>query len=97
MALHLTFERALRRLRTADPSLPCPPRRRSRAQDLPPAEQYRRATATAAKSLLGGTALVVLFSEPMVGVLSEIARRSGVAPFYVAFVLAPIAVRAARM
>jgi len=52
--------------------------------------------ATAGKKLLGGTALVVLFSEPMVGVLSEIAARSGVAPFYVAFILAPVAVRACR-
>jgi hypothetical protein len=40
-----------------------------------------------------GTALVVAFSDPMVGVMSEMAHRTGVPAFYVAFVLAPVAVR----
>ena len=37
-----------------------------------------------------GTALVLLFSDPMVDVLSEMANRIGIPPFYVAFVLAPL-------
>jgi len=66
-------------------------------RDLPPEEQYRRAKWAAAKMLLGGTALVVGFSDPMVGVLSEIAVRTSVPPFYVAFILAPMASNGAEV
>ena len=37
-----------------------------------------------------GTVLVVLFSDPMVAVLSDLAARMGVPPFYIAFILAPL-------
>ena len=37
-----------------------------------------------------GTLLVLFFSDPMVDVLSSVADRIGVSPFYVAFVLAPV-------
>lgn len=38
-----------------------------------------------------GTGLIILFSDPMVDVLSNVGARTGVAPFYIAFVLAPLA------
>ncbi len=37
-----------------------------------------------------GTFIVLLFSDPMVDVLSDIGTRMHVPPFYVAFVLAPM-------
>eukprot|EP01065_Artemidia_motanka_P033595 TRINITY_DN405_c6_g1_i1.p1 TRINITY_DN405_c6_g1~~TRINITY_DN405_c6_g1_i1.p1 ORF type:complete len:617 (+),score=218.20 TRINITY_DN405_c6_g1_i1:94-1851(+) len=47
--------------------------------------------------MLGGTALVLLFSDPMVDVLAGIGTFIGVPPFYVAFVLAPLASNAAEL
>jgi Ca2+/H+ antiporter len=38
-----------------------------------------------------GTALVVIFSDPMVAVLSELGVRTNIPSFYVSFVLAPLA------
>jgi Ca2+/Na+ antiporter len=38
-----------------------------------------------------GTGLVILLSDPMVDVLSNIGARTGVPPFYIAFVFAPLA------
>eukprot|EP00667_Euglena_gracilis_P026145 EG_transcript_31207 len=38
-----------------------------------------------------GTLLVLLFSDPMVDVLSEFGNRIHVPPFYVSFILAPLA------
>ena len=38
-----------------------------------------------------GTAIVLLFSDPMVDVFSSIGTRLGVPSFYVAFILAPLA------
>jgi hypothetical protein len=47
--------------------------------------------------MLLGTCLVLLFSDPMVGVLSELGNRMGVKPFYIAFVLAPLASNASEL
>jgi len=44
-----------------------------------------------------GTMLVLLFSDPMVDVLSEWGKRTGVPPFYVSFVLAPFASNASEL
>jgi len=44
-----------------------------------------------------GTFVVLFFSDPMVGVLSELGVRTGVPPFYVAFVLAPLASNASEV
>jgi len=44
-----------------------------------------------------GTAVVLLFSDPMVSVLNELGVRSNIEPFYVAFVLAPIASNASEL
>lgn len=44
-----------------------------------------------------GTATVLLFSDPMVDVLSELGAVLGIAPFYVSFVLAPLASNASEL
>jgi len=44
-----------------------------------------------------GTAIVLLFSDPMVDVMSEIGNRTGIPPFFVAFVLAPVASNASEL
>lgn len=44
-----------------------------------------------------GTFLVLLFSDPMVDVLSEFGQRIHVNPFYAAFVLAPMASNASEL
>lgn len=44
-----------------------------------------------------GTFLVILFSDPMVDVMQEIAVRIGMSPFYVSFILAPLASNASEV
>ena len=44
-----------------------------------------------------GTALVLLFSDPMVSVLQECGDRLGISPFYIAFVMAPLASNASEL
>ena len=44
-----------------------------------------------------GTILVVVFSDPAVDVMSNIGERIGVPPFYIAFVLAPLASNASEL
>eukprot|EP00127_Corallochytrium_limacisporum_P006187 Clim_evm4s221 gene=Clim_evmTU4s221 len=44
-----------------------------------------------------GTVLVLLFSDPMVDVLSEIGERIGIPGFYISFVLAPLASNASEL
>jgi len=51
----------------------------------------------AVKLMAIGTILVLLFSDPAVDILSEMAERLGVDAFYVAFVLAPMASNASEM
>ena len=43
-----------------------------------------------------GTLLIVFFSDPAVDVMSSVGTRLGLAPFYVAFVLAPLASNASE-
>eukprot|EP00927_Polykrikos_kofoidii_P068128 TRINITY_DN6350_c5_g1_i1.p1 TRINITY_DN6350_c5_g1~~TRINITY_DN6350_c5_g1_i1.p1 ORF type:complete len:585 (-),score=89.40 TRINITY_DN6350_c5_g1_i1:367-2121(-) len=59
--------------------------------DLDPEEQQRRLKKRAFLKLFGGCAVVLIFSDPMVEELSAIGTRLNVNPFYVAFVLAPLA------
>jgi len=65
--------------------------------DLSPDEQQAAIKKRAFLMLLVGTALVVIFSDPMVDVLQELANRAGIPPFYVAFVLAPLASNATEV
>merc|ERR1711964_177968 len=44
-----------------------------------------------------GTLMVLVFSDPSVGVLNEIGGRVGVSSFYISFVLAPLASNASEL
>lgn len=59
--------------------------------DLSPEEQQRAIKKKAFKMLATGTLMVLYFSDPMVDVFQEIASRASIPPFYVSFVLAPLA------
>ena len=59
--------------------------------DLSPDEQQRRIKQRAAWMLGLGTAIVLLFSDPMVTCLNEIGVRTNIPVFYVSFVLGPVA------
>jgi Ca2+/Na+ antiporter len=59
--------------------------------DLPPDEQQRAIQLRSFYMCTLGTILVVLFSDPMVDVMQEIAARLHISPFQVSFVLAPLA------
>lgn len=65
--------------------------------DLPAYEQQRRIKIRAAFLTLLGTAIVLLLSDPMVDVLASVGKRTGISPFYVSFVFAPIASNASEV
>eukprot|EP01048_Picozoa_sp_COSAG05_P033563 COSAG05_NODE_13532_length_426_cov_1.262997_1_plen_114_part_01 len=44
-----------------------------------------------------GTSLVLLFSDPMVDCLSALGERTSISPFYISFVLAPLASNASEL
>jgi len=65
--------------------------------DLEPEEQQRRIKSRAFQKMLLGSALVLIFSDPTVDVLAEIGHRVDISPFYVSFVLAPMASNATEL
>ena len=65
--------------------------------DLSPEEQQVAIKWRAFKMLFVGTAMVVYFSDPMVDVMQEIAVRANLSPFYVSFILAPLASNASEV
>lgn len=65
--------------------------------DLSPAEQQSVIKHRALFKLLVGTVVVLVFSDPMVDVMSEIGSRTGIPKFYVSFVLAPLASNASEL
>jgi Ca2+/Na+ antiporter len=65
--------------------------------DLSPDDQQKAIKKRAFSMLFIGTALVVVFSDPMVDVMQEIAVRLGLSPFYVSFILAPLASNASEV
>jgi Ca2+/Na+ antiporter len=65
--------------------------------DLSPEEQQKAIKWRAFKMLSIGTVMVIYFSDPMVDVMQEIAVRSKISPFYVSFVLAPLASNASEV
>jgi len=65
--------------------------------DLPPEKQQAAIVKKSLLMLTTGTVLVLLFSDPMVEVLQDVARRVGVSPFYVSFLLAPLAANASEV
>lgn len=63
-----------------------------------PADEQQFAIKKMAFSMLGlGTFLVLMFADPMVDVMKEIAVRVNVSPFYVSFILAPLASNASEV
>lgn len=65
--------------------------------DLSIEEQQKHIKIRAAYQLFIGTALVLVFSDPMVDVLSEVGARTGIPAFYVSFVVAPLASNASEL
>lgn len=64
---------------------------------LPPQKQKMRILLRASWMMGLGTFIVLLFSDPMVDVLNELGARFKINPFYVAFVLAPVASNASEL
>mmetsp|Transcript_22374 Transcript_22374/g.46843 ORF Transcript_22374/g.46843 Transcript_22374/m.46843 type:complete len:599 (-) Transcript_22374:202-1998(-) len=60
-------------------------------KDLSVQEQRRQILLKSSYLMGFGTLLVLVFSDPMVDVLAEIGRQSGIPSFYISFVLAPMA------
>lgn len=60
-------------------------------------EQQYKIKVRAFTKMAIGTFLVMIFSDPMVDVLSEIGTRTGVPAFYISFVLAPLASNASEL
>lgn len=66
-------------------------------KDLSPEEQEKAIIKESCKQMLIGTVLVLLFSDPMVDVLSQMGVASGIPTFYISFVLAPLASNASEL
>jgi len=64
---------------------------------LSPREQRKRVIFRSMWMMGLGTALVLVFSDPMVDCLSEWGNRLGISPFYISFVLAPFASNASEL
>jgi Ca2+/H+ antiporter len=65
--------------------------------DLPHEEQQRIIKMRAFMLTSLGTLLVLVFSDPTIALMTEIGDRMSISPFYVAFVLAPIASNASEL
>lgn len=65
--------------------------------DLSPKEQQRRILMRSCWQMGAGVFIVLLFSDPMVGVLSKLGDILHIKPFYVAFILAPLASNASEL
>jgi Ca2+/H+ antiporter len=64
---------------------------------LSPEQQQVRIKYRSFRMMTVGTLIVLLFSDPMVDVLAEVGKRAGISPFYVSFVLAPLASNASEL
>ena len=76
------------------------PRASTARLDRPPRPPRARARAVKRKAfgmMLVGLTLILVFSDPMVDVMSNVGARIGVPPFYVSFVLAPLASNASEL
>ncbi len=65
--------------------------------DLPPDVQRRRIIMRSLYMMGLGTVLVLLFSDPMVDVMSNLGTVMNLKPFYISFVLAPLASNASEL
>jgi len=66
-------------------------------KDLEPHERKRRILFKSFQQMGLGTLIVLTFSDPMVDVLAAMGKGMGINPFYVSFVLAPIASNASEL
>mmetsp|Transcript_103204 Transcript_103204/g.179042 ORF Transcript_103204/g.179042 Transcript_103204/m.179042 type:complete len:232 (+) Transcript_103204:2-697(+) len=66
-------------------------------EHLDPDEQQRRILLRSAGKMGLGSVILLVFSDPMVDVMSEMGDRLGISAFYVAFVVAPMVSNAAEM
>jgi Ca2+/Na+ antiporter len=66
-------------------------------KDLPEEEQRKRIIQSSIKQMTIGTILVLIFTDPMVDVLSAMGTASGVPVFYISFILAPMASNASEL
>lgn len=64
---------------------------------LSPQEQQRKLLIRSFSTMGIGVGLVLLFSDPMVDVLTELGARTRIKPFFVAFILAPLASNASEL
>lgn len=60
-------------------------------------EQQRRIKIRSLYMMSIGTMVVLIFSDPMVDVLSEVGKRTGIPSFYISFVVAPLASNASEL
>jgi Ca2+/Na+ antiporter len=65
--------------------------------NLSPEEQKKKILMRACRLMGIGTLLVLIFSDPMVDVLSGIGQHTGISAFYISFVLAPLASNASEL
>jgi len=65
--------------------------------DLSPAEQQFRIKLRSLWMMSVGTLIVLMMADPMVEVLTELGDRTGISPFYISFVLAPLASNASEV
>mmetsp|Transcript_79052 Transcript_79052/g.235562 ORF Transcript_79052/g.235562 Transcript_79052/m.235562 type:complete len:527 (+) Transcript_79052:74-1654(+) len=65
--------------------------------DLTPRQQFTRLLFRSCWMMGLGTLLVLIFSDPMVDILSEWGVRLGISPFYISFILAPFASNASEL
>jgi len=65
--------------------------------NLDPKVRMRAIITKSCWMMFAGTALVLIFSDPMVDVLSHVGERTGIPAFYIAFVLAPLASNASEL
>jgi len=66
-------------------------------KDLSPELQQKAIIKSSFQQMMFGTALVLIFTDPMVDVLSQIGVNTGIPTFYVSFVLAPLASNASEL
>jgi len=65
--------------------------------NISPEKQQAAIIKLALQYMAVGTILCIVFSDPMVDCLTELARRTNIPPFYVSFVLAPVAANASEI
>jgi Ca2+/Na+ antiporter len=64
---------------------------------LPPDEQQRRIIRRSLWMMSLGVAIVLIFSDPLIQVFSELGELTGISGFYISFVLAPLASNASEI